>query len=150
MSKNSLSETLHQLMHTYTNLLFEGIRRQELDLSVTHIRTLKGICQNPEVTAKSIAQHMQRDKAQITRALNDLLVADLIVKKDNPLDGRSQLLQPTAKGEAVMEKLDAAEEWTREQLTQHLTEAELNSFLQVSKTMINNVKNSQNIDKKVI
>ena len=150
MSKNSLSETLHQLMHAYTNLLLEGIRRQELDLSVTHIRTLKGVCQNPEVTAKSIAQHMQRDKAQITRALNDLLVADLIVKKDNPLDGRSQLLQPTAKGEAIMEKLDAAEEWTREQLTQNLTDAELNVFLQMSKTMINNIKNSQNIDKKVI
>ncbi|MBE0442732.1 MAG: MarR family winged helix-turn-helix transcriptional regulator [Psychrobacter sp.] len=143
MSKYALSETLHQLIHTYTNLLLEGVKRQELDLSVTHIRTLKGVCQNPEVTAKSIAQRMQRDKAQVTRALNDLLVADLIVKKDNPLDGRSQLLQPTAKGKAVMAKLNAAEEWTREQLTQHLTEAELNAFLQVSKTMINNVKNSQ-------
>lgn len=143
MSKYSLSETLHQLIHTYTNLLLEGVKRQELDLSVTHIRTLKGVCQNPEVTAKSIAQRMQRDKAQVTRALNDLLVADLIVKKDNPLDGRSQLLQPTAKGKAAMAKLNAAEEWTREQLTQHLTEADLNAFLQVSKTMINNVKNSQ-------
>ena len=150
MSKNSLSETLHQLMHTYTNLLLEGIRRQELDLSVTHIRTLKSVCHNPESTAKSIAQYMERDKAQITRALNDLLADDLIVKTENPLDGRSQLLQPTAKGKAVMAKLNAANEWTREQLTQHLTEAELNSFLQVSKTMINNVKNSQNIDKKVI
>ena len=143
MSTYSLSETLHQLIYTYTNLLLEGVKRQDLDLSVTHIRTLKGVCQNPEVTAKSIAQRMQRDKAQVTRALNDLLVADLIVKKDNPLDGRSQLLQPTAKGKAVMAKLNAAEEWTREQLTQHLTEAELNAFLQVSKTMINNVKNSQ-------
>jgi len=143
MSTYSLSETLHQLIHTYTNLLLEGVKRQELDLSVTHIRTLKGVCQNPEVTAKSIAQRMQRDKAQVTRALNDLLVADLIVKKDNPLDGRSQLLQPTAKGKAAMAKLNAAEEWTREQLTQHLTKADLNAFLQVSKTMINNVKNSQ-------
>lgn len=78
MSKNSLHETLHQLMHTYTNLLLEGIRRQELDLSVMHIRTLKGVCHNPEVTAKSIAKRMERDKAQITRALNDLLAADLI------------------------------------------------------------------------
>jgi DNA-binding MarR family transcriptional regulator len=150
MSKNSLNETLHQLMHTYTNLLLEGIRRQELDLSVIHIRTLKGVCHNPEVTAKSIAKRMERDKAQITRALNDLLAADLIIKKDNPLDGRSQLLQLTAKGEAVMEKLDVAEEWARGQLTQNLSLVELSLFFRVSRTMIDNVKNSQSVDDKEV
>ena len=142
MSKNSLSETLHQLMHTYSNLLLEGIRRQELELSVTHIRTLKSVYYHSESTAKSIAERIERDKAQITRALNDLLAADLIVKKANPLDGRSQLLQPTAKGKAVMEKLNAAEDWARGQLTKNLTIVELSLFFQVSRTMIDNVKNS--------
>ena len=146
MSKNSLSETLHQLMHTYTGLLLEGITRQELDLSVTHIRTLKGVCYNPESTAKSIAQHMERDKAQITRALNDLLANGLIVKKDNPSDGRSQLLQPTDRGKAVMEKLNVAEEWARDQLTQNLTPVELSLFFQVSRAMIDNVKNGKRTD----
>ncbi len=141
MSTHLLSETLHQLMHTYTTLLLEGIRRQDVELSVTHIRTLKGICHNPEITAKAIAQRMQRDKAQITRALNDLLAAHLIVKKDNPLDGRSQLLYPTLAGTAVMEKLDAAEEWARGQLTQNLSADDLSIFLRVSRTMIDNVKN---------
>ena len=84
MSNNSLSETLHQLMHTYTNLLLEGIRQQGVELSVTNIRTLKGVCYNPNSTALSISKHMQRDKAQITRALNDLLAAELILKTDNP------------------------------------------------------------------
>ena len=81
---------------------------------------------------------MQRDKAQITRALNDLLAAELITKTSNPLDGRSQLLQLTAKGEAVMIKLDAAEEWARKQLTQDLSLVELALFFRVSRTMIDN------------
>ena len=147
MSDNSLSETLHQLMHTYTNLLLEGIRQQGVDLSVTNIRTLKGVCYNPKSTALSISKHMQRDKAQITRALNDLLAAELILKTDNPLDGRSQLLQLTTKGEAIMAKLDAAEEWAKGQLTQDLSPVDIALFFRVSRTMIDNVSTNKTTDK---
>ena len=147
MSDNSLSETLHQLMHTYTNLLLEGIRQQGVDLSVTNIRTLKGVCYNPKSTALSISKHMQRDKAQITRALNDLLAAELILKTDNPLDGRSQLLQLTTKGEAIMAKLDAAEEWAKGQLTQDLSPVDIAQFFRVSRTMIDNVSTNKTTNK---
>ncbi|PYE39316.1 MarR family winged helix-turn-helix transcriptional regulator [Psychrobacter fozii] len=147
MSNDSLSETLHQLKHTYTNLLLEGIRQQGVDLSVTNIRTLKGVCYNPQSTALSISKHMQRDKAQITRALNDLLAAELILKTDNPLDGRSQLLQLTPKGEAVMTKLNAAEKWTKEQLTQDLSPVDIALFFRVSRTMIDNVSTNKTTDK---
>ncbi|WP_227669310.1 MarR family winged helix-turn-helix transcriptional regulator [Psychrobacter sp. NG25] len=147
MSDNSLSETLHQLMHTYTTLLLEGIRQQGVDLSVTNIRTLKGVCYNPKSTALSISKHMQRDKAQITRALNDLLAAELILKTDNPLDGRSQLLQLTPKGEEIMAKLDVAEEWAKGQLTQDLSPVDLALFFRVSRTMIDNVNNNKITDK---
>lgn len=132
----SLSETLHQLMHTYTNLLLEGIRQQKLDLSVTHIRTLKGVCHDSKSTAHSIAQRMQRDKAQITRALNDLVTAELIFKTDNPLDGRSQLLQPTNKGKQAMVKLQAAERWVVDQLAQNVDSDDLALFLNISRNMI--------------
>lgn len=144
MSTQSLSETLHQLMHTYTSLLLDGFQQKGVTLSVTNIRTLKGVSHNPNSTALSIAKRMQRDKAQITRALNDLLAAELITKTSNPLDGRSQLLQLTAKGEAVMIKLDAAEEWARKQLTQDLSLVELALFFRVSRTMIDNA-NDRNL-----
>ncbi|MDN5898252.1 MarR family winged helix-turn-helix transcriptional regulator [Psychrobacter sp.] len=147
MTKNLMSETLHQLMHTYINLLHQGIKRQELELTVTQIRTLKVVCYNPHSTAKSIADYIERDKAQITRALNDLLAADLIIKTDNPQDGRSQLLELTAKGKEVMIKLDAAEVWTKNQLTQDLTTVELALFFRVSRAMIDNVKDSRILDK---
>ena len=147
MTKNLMSETLHQLMHTYINLLHQGIKRQELELTVTQIRTLKVVCYNPHSTAKSIADYIERDKAQITRALNDLLAADLIIKTDNPQDGCSQLLELTAKGKEVMIKLDAAEVWTKNQLTQDLTTVELALFFRVSRAMIDNVKDSRILDK---
>ncbi len=147
MTNDFMSETLHQLMHTYINLLHNGIKRQDLELSVTHIRTLKCVCYNPHSTAKSIAGRLELDKAQITRALNSLLADDLINKTNNPQDGRSQLLELTVKGKETMIKLNAAELWAKNQLTQALTTVELELFFRVSRAMIDNVKDSCVLDK---
>jgi len=145
MAQHSLNETLHQLMHTYTDLLHEGIKQQKIALSVIHIRTLKGVFYDPNSTAKSISAFMRRDKAQITRALNDLLAADLIVKKDNPKDGRSQLLELTTQGKAVIAKLESVEDWAKKELTKHISQTDLEQFLQVSRLMITNVKNDRDL-----
>ena len=144
MPDMSLSDTVHRLMHTYKRLLRTGIHQQQLDLSVTQIRTLKGVCHNPNSTAHSIAQYMQRDKAQITRALNDLIDRELIYKTDNPHDRRSQLLLPTSKGSAVMCKLNAAEQWAVAQLTQDLTSEQLDAFLSITQLMISSSTSATN------
>jgi DNA-binding MarR family transcriptional regulator len=80
---------LHRLTHTYKSRLRETIKEKQIPLSIKHIRALKGISRNPACTAHSIAQRMQRDKAQITRVLNELLKDGLIAKIDNPKDSRS-------------------------------------------------------------
>ncbi|WP_417544435.1 MarR family winged helix-turn-helix transcriptional regulator [Marinobacter sp.] len=146
MPDRSLSEAVHRLMHAYTHLLREGIRKQQIELPVTHIRVLKGICRNRKATAQSIAKRMQRDKAQITRALNDLIEARLIVKADNPLDRRSQLLKPTLKGRKVMAQIDAVEEWAVEQLTAKLGSDELTLFLRISQTMADSAEQIANAE----
>jgi DNA-binding MarR family transcriptional regulator len=133
-------------MHAYKNLLREGIRDQKIELPVTHIRVLKGVCRSPESTAQSIAQLMQRDKAQITRALNDLIGAGLILKLDNPLDRRSHLLTPTPEGKKVMTRLDAVEDWAVKQLTRDLKADDLAFFLQVSNTMADSVEQISTAD----
>lgn len=144
MMSHSLSDTVHQLMHTYKRLLRAGIAQQQIELSVTQIRTLKGVCHNSSSTAHSIAQYMQRDKAQITRALNDLIARDLIYKTDNPQDRRSQLLIPTSKGEAIMTQLNLAEQWAVAQLTNGLADEQLDSFLHISQLMIASAASTNN------
>ena len=135
MPRISLGEAVHRLMHAYKSLLREAIRKQEIELPVTQIRILKGICRSPGGTAHSIAQRMQRDKAQITRALNDLIGAGLIVRVDNPADRRSHLLEPTSCGRKIMARLDAAEDWAVQQLTRDLEADDIALFLRVSNTM---------------
>lgn len=141
-----LGEAMHRLMHAYKYLLREGLREQQIELPVTHIRALKGICRTPHSTAQSLAQRMQRDKAQITRALNDLIEDGLIVKVDNPTDRRSQLLKQTPKGKKVMARLDAVEDWAVKQLTSNLKADELSFFLRISNTMADSIEENSAVD----
>ena len=135
----SISESLHQLVHGYKSRLRESIRQQQFSLPITHIRVLKGICRNPECTAQSIGQRMQRDKAQITRVLNELLQEGLISKIDNPADGRSQLLRPSPAGEKLMAQLNALENKTIATMTQNLTTEDIATFVQIANTMADNL-----------
>ena len=47
MSAISLGETLHRLVHAYKKQLRADIAAQQIELPVTHIRALKGICRHP-------------------------------------------------------------------------------------------------------
>ncbi|QIL89060.1 MarR family winged helix-turn-helix transcriptional regulator [Microbulbifer harenosus] len=136
---SNLSDTLHRLAHGYKCCLRAEVSERELGLPITHIRALKGIYRNPESTAFSIARRMQRDKAQITRVLKELLNDGLIEKRPNPTDGRSQLLFPTEKGRAVMQQLLAAEREAAARMTRGLTQKELQLFTELSARMVANL-----------
>lgn len=139
MQPASLGESLHRLVHSYKNRLRESIRANSIALPITHIRVLKGVCRNPECTAQSIGSRMQRDKAQITRVLNELLHDGLISKLDNPADRRSQLLRPSAQGELVMAQLNALENEAIAQMTRNLTLDEIDTFMRIANIMAENL-----------
>lgn len=139
MQPASISESLHRLVHSYKSRLRESIRDQSLSLPITHIRVLKGVCRNPECTAQSIGNRMQRDKAQITRVLNELLHDGLIIKVQNPADRRSQLLRPSAQGERVMAQLNALESAAITGMTQGLTPDDIDTFMRITKVMAENL-----------
>ncbi|MCQ3829774.1 MarR family winged helix-turn-helix transcriptional regulator [Microbulbifer elongatus] len=139
MSESTLSDNLHRLMHRYRSRLREEVARRDLGLPITHIRALKGICRNPHSTAQSIAQRMQRDKAQITRVLKELIAEQLIEKRPNPDDGRSQLLLPTERGRAVLADLMAAEQETAKAMTRSLSANELEQFADLTARMVSNL-----------
>jgi len=139
MSDPTLSDNLHRLMHVYRSRLRAEVAARDLGLPITHIRALKGICRNPESTAHSIAQGMQRDKAQITRVLKELLNDGLIEKRPNPKDGRSQLLIPTERGAAVLTELIQAEQNTADVMTRSLGQQELEQFAELAARMVENL-----------
>ena len=146
MPSSPFNHVLHQLMYAYKHLLLKGIDAHDIDLPVTHIRILKGVhyhSQHPnQCTANAIAEFMQRDKAQITRALNALMDSNLIMKTHNPLDGRSQLLKLTAEGAHIVAQIQAIDDQAVATLTQDLNAESLAIFLTVSRTMIRNASHT--------
>ena len=99
-------------------------------------------------TRKTITVTDQQDnwiKAQIAAGqfTNDSeYVRDLIRRDQASQTNINAIRAALIEGEEVMEKLNAAEDWARGQLTQNLTIVELSLFFQVSRKMIDNVKNS--------
>ncbi|WP_286222510.1 MarR family winged helix-turn-helix transcriptional regulator [Marinobacter apostichopi] len=147
MANSSLSDALHRLMHAYKRQLRAGIQQQQIPLPITHIRVLKGICRLPDATARSIAQRMNQDKAQITRVLNELMQSGLIEKTENPNDRRSQFLTPTREGAKMMSKIDALEEQAAEHMTRNLSDSELDTFVRIAGTMIESSTSDSTADK---
>ncbi len=139
MSLTSISEPMHRLMHGFKSEMRRAVQDADLPLPMTHIRVLKVIWKNPDCTAQVIAQRMLRDKAQITRVLKELLAEELIRKDAHPEDGRSQLLRPTTRGEAIIARLHALEIQTTEKMTRDLDPADIDAFVHLANTMADNL-----------
>ncbi|MDL2191285.1 MarR family transcriptional regulator [Cobetia sp. LC6] len=138
MSQTSLNDVLHQLMHAYRRQLRLGIQRYQLDLPVTHIRVLKGIGRTSGCTAHKIVQYLGQDKARVTRVLNELMTAGLIVKSKNPQDRRSLLLAPTEAGRSMLKEIEALEAETAQRMAGDLSEEEVAEFVKTASAMIHN------------
>lgn len=139
MPTNSLSESLHGLIHVYKKHMKDAIRAEKITLPISHIRVLKGISVHPQCTAQDVVKVMQRDKAQITRTLNELQNDDLINKVDNPDDGRSQLLLLTGRGKRLMTRLNSVEEQVAARMTQTLSSHDIDAFMRIANVMSNSI-----------
>lgn len=105
-----------------------------------HIRALRVVWRQENTTAQMIARVLKRDKAQITRVINKLIEVELVEKRANPSDKRSQLLFTTAPGEAFFKHIEAKEAAMRTLLTQGISDAEMETFLDVASRLTHNLE----------
>ena len=141
----NIGESLHRLLHAYKRALRQAYQEAELPLSVSHMRAMKVINhsqQNPQniCTAQLIAQRLQRDKAQITRLIKDLLGEELIEKHDHPEDRRSQVLMLTPKGRSMVAQIRDIENLAGHRMATGLNAAEISDFIKLANTMAENLK----------
>lgn len=139
MKPRYLADPLQQLTHAYKSHMRCAIQAAGIELPITYIRILKGIAGNTQCTAQALSARMRRDKAQITRALNDLLEQGLISKSDNPQDRRSHWLQLTPSGETLMQRLLELESRTARHMSRGLDEEQLQTFIHLAQHMADNL-----------
>lgn len=109
MSERKLLESFFQLMHTAKAELTEELSNHGLSVAPMHIKLIKVLSKKAPCTAQYLAETLGRDKAQITRLVQDLVAANLVVRSPNPDDKRSQLLHLEQGAMDILEKMSVIE-----------------------------------------
>ncbi|SDH62541.1 DNA-binding transcriptional regulator, MarR family [Pseudomonas flavescens] len=135
MTARYLADPLQQLTHAYKGYLRRSIQKAGIALPITHVRALRGIAHSTDCTAFGLSSHMRRDKAQITRVLNDLLDAALISKREHPRDRRSQLLELTPAGQAIVQQMLELDAQATRHMTEGLEPEQINAFIHLARHM---------------
>lgn len=108
-------------------------------LTAMHGRVLLLIARVSEVTAQQLSDMLRRDKAQITRLLNDLQQAGLMLRKADPLDGRRQLLLLSEQGQQLAARLTVKKRQIASTMLIGLTDQQQNQMTQLLAQMYSNL-----------
>ncbi|HEY0921342.1 MarR family winged helix-turn-helix transcriptional regulator [Rheinheimera pacifica] len=105
--KRDLLDQLQQLTAELRGQFFQQLAPELPGLTAMHGRLLLMLAVKPGSTAQQLTELLRRDKAQITRLLNDLQQAALLQRQNDPADGRRQLLVLSAQGQQLAAELKA-------------------------------------------
>jgi DNA-binding MarR family transcriptional regulator len=144
--KETIGESLHKLMHHYRQQLREAALKSGISTPVSHIRYLKCINKIEQCNAKDIADRLSLDKSQITRVLKELVQSGYVEKVRSPDNHRSQLLSLTKSGEELLAKTTMLDRIAAENMTQNLTEQQIEDFSRISEIMASNLDQSSPCD----
>ena len=98
-----------------------GIGSGEVDL--IHL-----VRHNPGLSQKEVSQQLNMDKGAVARRTASLEQKGYLIRKENPADGRSQLLYATEKAERLKTSKAAVETVFYEWLLEELEEEEKTAF----------------------
>ena len=110
-----LANELRLAIHRLTRRLRQ--QHPTHDLTLTQISALAIIWREGPITAGELAVREQVRPPSITRVVDGLENAGVVIRKDNPSDGRQVLVEITEEGIARMESyVEAREAWLAQQL----------------------------------
>lgn len=121
-------EGLHSLMHLLRRRLQQAAQAEGEGLAAMEVRALGFFVRHPGSTAKALAAHSGRDKAQVARLLQPLLARGLLVTTADAQDRRSLQLRPTASGLRLERRMAARRQRIHDELLAGFDPAELQTL----------------------
>ena len=118
-------EGLHALMHILRRRLQQAAQAEADGLAAMEVRALGFFARHPGSTAKALAAHSGRDKAQVARLLQPLMARGLLVATPDPNDRRSLQLQPTARGLLIARRMAVQRQHIHDSMLAGFAAAEL-------------------------
>jgi len=140
--KQDLLDQLQQLTAELRGQFFQQLAPELPGLTAMHGRLLLMLAAKPGSTAQQLTELLRRDKAQITRLLNDLQQAALLQRQADPGDGRRQLLVLSQQGEQLAAQLKAKKRQIASKMLVGLTAGQQQQLTQLLAQMYQNLANS--------
>ncbi|MGD1907442.1 MAG: MarR family winged helix-turn-helix transcriptional regulator [Leptolyngbyaceae cyanobacterium] len=103
------------------------------------MKILKMIATMEDCTAQRIAQTIHRDKAQVNRVVQELVAQEMVERKPNPADKRSQLLRLSDKGEAALRAMNAVEDRVLRRMTHDIEIENQKTFIALAEQLRRNL-----------
>ena len=140
--KRDLLDQLQQLTAELRGQFFQQLAPELPGLTAMHGRLLLMLAVKPGSTAQQLTELLRRDKAQITRLLNDLQQAALLQRQNDPTDGRRQLLVLSAQGQQLAAELKAKKRQIADKMLVGLTTEQQAQVAQALAQMYQNLVNT--------
>jgi DNA-binding MarR family transcriptional regulator len=140
--KRDLLDQLQQLTAELRGQFFQQLAPELPGLTAMHGRLLLMLAAKPGATAQQLTELLRRDKAQITRLLNDLQQAALLQRQNDPADGRRQLLVLSEQGQQLAAQLKAKKREIASKMLVGLTADQQSQVAQALAQMYQNLVNT--------
>lgn len=137
-----LLDQLQQLTSALREQFFLQLGPELPGLTAMHGRLLLVIASQSGTTAQQLAELLRRDKAQVTRLLNDLQQAALVQRHTDPLDARRQLLVLSDQGMQIAAGLKAKKRQIASKMLNGLTTEQQGQMAGLLKLMYQNLVGS--------
>jgi DNA-binding MarR family transcriptional regulator len=142
MTKKKLTDVAFKLMIDLGIQLEGSHELRDLNVPQLHMRILRFVLDNEDVTPLAIATAIRRDKGHMTRLLRELVADGFIVLRPNPMDGRSKIVTLTPKARGIFEKIHAAEVPIFGRAVEGIPDRDLDTFFTVAEKISRNLSQS--------
>ncbi len=137
---NTNARNLFDLMQLYRSEMKKAVGAKELNLNAMHIQCMRFIQETHHCTAKAIEQGLDKDKSQISLVIKDMGRKNWVKLLPNPQDKRSRLIEMTALGNSLLEKVVIEEALVGKKMKQGLSAKEVELFNKIVLAMKHNLK----------
>jgi len=138
--KNALDKMFNIVFSLKKNVKTQ-IDVQALDITPMHFGVIRIVRKHQPCTVNVLAQHIERDKAQVTRLVNSLVEQNMISREPNPEDKRSQFLNLEPSGEKIFQKLEGIGEIVTQKMFKGISKKDQDLYEEITIKILENLSN---------
>ena len=139
MSDIQVVSAASDLLHSFKSALQDELSSAGVPLTSTEVKVLRVIERQDSCTPLRLTRALNRDKAQITRMLMALEKKQLIARKQNPEDKRSQLIEVRDYGSQLLKESKRPEASITQRMATDVSAADLTQCLDILNRLSRNL-----------